>query len=140
MCDTLQLNWKLNHEQKSTSTHRKSRGGENGKKSYTLRACSIQKRMETESRKSQPRKRGPKPRPKSAPMSKYRRKTANLRERQRMGEINNAFERLRDRIPNPVLSGRGKCEKLTKINILHVTINYIRAMESLLATGDSGIG
>jgi hypothetical protein len=37
------------------------------------------------------------------------------------------------------LSGRGKCEKLTKINILHVTINYIRAMENLLATGDSGI-
>ena len=42
-------------------------------------------------------------------------------------------------IPNPVLSGRGKCEKLTKINILHVTINYIRAMENLLTTGDSGV-
>ena len=42
-------------------------------------------------------------------------------------------------IPNPVLSGRGKCEKLTKINILHVTINYIRAMENLLTTGNSGV-
>ena len=42
-------------------------------------------------------------------------------------------------IPNPVLSGRGKCEKLTKINILHVTINYIRAMENILTTGDSGV-
>ena len=31
-------------------------------KSYTLRACSIQKRMETETRKRQPKKRGPKPR------------------------------------------------------------------------------
>ena len=44
-----------------------------------------------------------------------------------------------EQIPNPVLSGRGKCEKLTKINILHVTINYIRAMENLLTTGDSGV-
>ena len=50
-----------------------------------------------EIRKGQPRKRGPKPRPKSAPMSKYRRKTANLRERMRMGEINVAFEDLRDK-------------------------------------------
>ena len=93
-----------------------------------------------EIRKNQPRKRGPKPRPKSAPMSKYRRKTANLRERLRMGEINVAFEKLRDKLPNPMASaGKNKCEKLTKINILHVAINYIRAMENLLETGDSGI-
>ena len=30
-------------------------------------------------------------------MSKYRRKTANQRERMRMGEINVAFEKLRDK-------------------------------------------
>lgn len=108
-------------------------------KSYGLRECSIKKRKETERRKNQPRKRGPKPRPKSAPMSKYRRKTANLRERMRMGEINTAFENLREKLPNPVQSEKGKCEKLTKINILHVAINYIRAMENLLETGDSGI-
>ena len=142
MCDALQLNWKLNPTNSVSKSHqKKSKGRNEGKnsKAYTLRACSIQKRMETEHRKALPKKRGPKPRPKTAPMSKYRRKTANLRERQRMGEINSAFERLRDKIPNPVLSGRGKCEKLTKINILHVTINYIRAMENLLTTGDSGI-
>ena len=108
-------------------------------KSYALRECSIKKRKEAEHRKTQPRKRGPKPRPKTAPMSKYRRKTANLRERLRMGEINSAFENLRQKLPNPVQSGKGKCEKLTKINILHVAINYIRAMENLLETGDSGI-
>jgi len=34
---------------------------------------------------------------------------------------------------------KGKCEKLTKINILHVAINYIRAMENLLETGDSKV-
>jgi bHLH factor len=113
--------------------------GKKGNKSYALRECSIKKRKEVEGRKNQPRKRGPKPRPKTAPMSKYRRKTANLRERLRMGEINTAFENLREKLPNPVQSGKGKCEKLTKINILHVAINYIRAMENLLETGDSGI-
>jgi len=93
-----------------------------------------------EIRKTQPRKRGPKPRPKTAPMSKYRRRTANLRERLRMGEINVAFENLRDKLPNPMAQvSKAKCEKLTKINILHVAINYIRAMENLLETGDSGV-
>lgn len=114
--------------------------GKSSKKSYKLRDASLKKRAEMEIRKNTPRKRGPKPRPKSAPMSKYRRKTANLRERLRMGEINVAFEKLRDKLPNPMASaGKAKCEKLTKINILHVAINYIRAMENLLETGDSGI-
>ena len=137
MCDALRINWKLNN--KSSTPSKASKSSHGGGEKRKLRAASLQKRVETEHKKAMPRKRGPKPRPKSAPMSKYRRKTANMRERQRMGEINNAFERLRDKIPNPVLSGRGKCEKLTKINILHVTINYIRAMENLLATGDSGV-
>ena len=73
-------------------------------------------------------------------MSIYRQRTANLRERLRMGEINVAFENLRDKLPNPMAQvGKAKCEKLTKINILHVAINYIRAMENLLETGDSGV-
>lgn len=32
-----------------------------------------------------------------------------------------------------------RCEKMTKINILHVAINYIRALESIMETGDAGI-
>ena len=60
-------------------------------RTYKLREGSVKKREEMEVRKTQPRKRGPKPRPKTAPMSKYRRRTANLRERMRMGEINVAF-------------------------------------------------
>merc|ERR550532_3768 len=112
----------------------------NSRANYKLRDVSIKKREEMEIRKNQPKKRGPKPRPKSAPMSKYRRKTANLRERLRMGEINVAFEKLREKLPSPIsLKNGGKCEKLTKINILHIAINYIRAMENLLETGDSGV-
>ena len=85
MCDALQLNWKLNpnvngNKTSSASAERSGTVGtktakgaksssaqqqqqqQHGDKSYTLRACSIQKRMETETRKRQPKKRGPKPR------------------------------------------------------------------------------
>ena len=80
----------------------------NSRANYKLRDVSLKKREEMEIRKNQPKKRGPKPRPKSAPMSKYRRKTANLRERLRMGEINVAFEKLRDKLPNPMAqAGKG---------------------------------
>jgi len=117
---------------------------------YVLRECSVKKRNEVEVKKAQPKKRGPKPRPKPQPMSKYRRKTANLRERERMGEINNAFEHLKEKIPTPLVTAdnnkscngnekrNNRCEKMTKINVLHIAINYIRALESILDTGDAG--
>ena len=166
MYDTLQLNWKLpnplkpmasanlmnnNSSSSRTNNNNKRKAGLNQKTKtsggrskknddkYGLRACSIKKRIEVEGRKDQPKKRGPKPRPKPQPMSKYRRKTANLRERMRMGEINTAFEFLREKIPTPLATTKGRCEKLTKINILHVAINYIRALESILDTGDAGV-
>ena len=74
---------------------------------------------------SGPKKRGPKPRLRSAGMSRYRRKEANARERQRQGEINTSFDRLREKIPHPG-PANGKCEKLRKIDILRVSIMYIR--------------
>ena len=49
-----------------------------------------------------------------------------------MGESNVAFENLLDKLPNPMAHvGKAKSEKLTKINILRMAINYIRAMENL---------
>lgn len=155
MPHSLQLNWKLpaeNTNNRKKGAKKSSQLNENFpfydmgrvKKSadkYGLRACSLKKRSEVEARKGLPKKRGPKPKPKSQPMSKYRRKTANLRERMRMGEINTAFEKLRQKIPQSEdsTSHAGKCEKLTKINILHVAINYIKALESILITGEAGI-
>lgn len=108
---------------------------------YNLRRCSLNKRIEVEARKGLPKKRGPKAKPKSQPLTRYRRKTANLRERIRMGEINTAFENLRQKIPQSEssTSNRGKSEKLTKINVLHVAINYIKAMENIINTGEPGV-
>lgn len=50
---------------------------------YNLRTKSIQNRLETEKRKRSPRKE-PKPKQRPPPLSKYRRRTANARERTRM--------------------------------------------------------
>ena len=89
-------------------------------------------------RRGERKRRGPKPKPISVVMSKYRRREANARERQRQGEINKGFEYLRDKIPSPVLN-KGKCEKLRKIDVLHVAISYIRALENILESGEPGI-
>ena len=115
-----------------------------GGEKYSLRANSVKKRHEVEEKTA--KKRGPKPRVHTAKMSKYRRKTANTRERMRMGEINTAFDKLKDKIPLPAVGGncssmnggKMKIEKLTKINILHIAINYIRTLEDILDTGEIG--
>ena len=91
-------------------------------KKYKLRQ---NKKMDADTLTAGPKKRGPKPRLRSAGMSRYRRKEANARERQRQGEINTSFDKLREKIPHPGPTN-GKCEKLRKIDILHVAINYIR--------------
>merc|ERR1719508_453099 len=94
---------------------------------YKLRPGSVKKRIETEKRKKATPK-IPKPKSSSMRMSKYRRKTANARERSRMGEINVSFEKLRSFVPgvNDAVISKSKWEKLTKINILHFAINYIQ--------------
>lgn len=78
-----------------------------------------------------------KPKQKAAPLSKYRRKTANARERNRMREINQAFETLRRVIPqmaaNHVPSAN---EKLTKITTLRLAMKYISTLSAAL-TGPS---
>lgn len=89
-------------------------------------------------RRGERKRRGPKPKPITVVMSKYRRREANARERQRQGEINKGFELLRERVPHPTLS-KGKCEKLRKIDVLHVAISYIRALENILESGEPGI-
>ncbi|VVD03401.1 helix-loop-helix protein delilah-like [Leptidea sinapis] len=79
------------------------------------------------------RSREPRSRRTTQPLSKYRRKTANARERSRMREINNAFEALRRAVPAAEITGSPvACEKLTKITTLRLAMKYITALSSAL--------
>ncbi|RZF43166.1 hypothetical protein LSTR_LSTR012852 [Laodelphax striatellus] len=71
------------------------------------------------------------PKQKPAPLSKYRRKTANARERSRMREINEAFDTLRRAIPH-LASENSHSEKLTKITTLRLAMKYIAALTQVL--------
>jgi delilah len=75
-----------------------------------------------------------KPKQRAAPLSKYRRKTANARERTRMREINHAFETLRHSVP-VVISGsqsQNTNEKLTKITTLRMAMKYIKILNDII--------
>nr|XP_053628625.1 LOW QUALITY PROTEIN: achaete-scute complex protein T3-like [Cherax quadricarinatus] len=70
-----------------------------------------------------------KPRP--PPLSRYRRKTANARERYRMRQINTAFDSLRGVLPSWVCSRRASSD-LTKITTLKLASAYIRSLQDIL--------
>lgn len=79
-------------------------------------------------RASKSRKNAPtKSKTKAPPLSKYRRKTANARERTRMREINTAFETLRHCVPEAIKGedAANTNEKLTKITTLRLAMKYI---------------
>ena len=101
---------------------------------YGLRPRTIIKRLQQEQSHQQVFKAAkgltrPKSRP--APLSKYRRKTANARERHRMQEINNAFESLRRVLPEELEVEAASSNK-TKITTLRLAANYIRALSGVL--------
>jgi len=75
-----------------------------------------------------------KPKQRAAPLSKYRRKTANARERTRMREINHAFENLRQSVPVVVAgeAAQSTNEKLTKITTLRMAMKYIKILSDIL--------
>nr|SVI23423.1 taxi A [Oiovelia cunucunumana] len=104
----------------------------NNEKSYSLRPRSgvaLRRSSDDEEeeviRPRQPR-RGNKSKRKAAPLSKYRRKNANARERSRMREINEAFETLRRAVPC-------QDEKMTKIATLRLAMSYIAALSEALS-------
>lgn len=96
---------------------------------YALRTKSIIKRIESEKNRATTKRKEPKEKQKPPPLSKYRRKTANARERNRMKEINDAFVSLQQSIPD--LPG-ADAEKLTKITVLRLAVNYINALAGVL--------
>ncbi|KAG8192892.1 hypothetical protein JTE90_014668 [Oedothorax gibbosus] len=106
---------------------------------YNLRQRSIKNRIETEIRRKVAKK-APKPKQRPAPLSKYRRRTANARERTRMQEINDAFETLRKVVPQfPTKTGPDN-GKLTKITTLKLAVNYIAALSQILKQSESSTG
>lgn len=79
----------------------------------------------------------------ATPLSKYRRKTANARERSRMHAINKAFENLKFCVPHSIVAASEqliegyngslqKNEKLTKITTLRLAMEYIRILSEML--------
>lgn len=94
---------------------------------YNLRKKTIVNRIKTEKRKSLPKQ--PKPKSAPAPLSKYRRRAANKRERTRMEDINNGFELLKSVLPNIEESASNK---MTKITTLRLAMNYISALRDML--------
>lgn len=93
---------------------------------YNLRKKTIVNRIKTEKKKALPKQKKPKTKP--APLSKYRRKAANARERGRMEDINGAFEVLKSVLPNIEEGG----SKMTKITTLRLAMNYISALRNIL--------
>ncbi|XP_011190372.2 helix-loop-helix protein delilah [Zeugodacus cucurbitae] len=75
---------------------------------------------------------------KAPPLSKYRRKTANARERTRMREINTAFENLRQCVPPSIAVDEAgpTNEKLTKITTLRLAMKYIDLLTDVLHNPD----
>ena len=103
-------------------------------KCYSLRPRTAVKREEEEEEEVVTtvwRRRSSKRKPKAVPLSKYRRKTANARERSRMREINEAFDSLRRAVPG------GEPEKLTKITTLRLAMKYIAALSEALSSEPS---
>ncbi|XP_037089712.1 class A basic helix-loop-helix protein 15-like [Pollicipes pollicipes] len=106
-----------------------------GQSKYSLRARSILKRLETETRQLEPKVRPPKQKSRPPALSKYRRKTANTRERDRMRDINRAFETLERAVPELA----GSPTKVTKITVLRLAIDYIKAMRTMLEPEAGGV-
>ncbi|XP_054263479.1 helix-loop-helix protein delilah-like [Macrosteles quadrilineatus] len=110
------------------------------KKGYSLRPRCAPKTTEVEDIPEEPRKpRGrtqKPPKQKTLPLSKYRRKTANARERSRMREINEAFETLRRSIPLITTKCDSPNEKNTKISTLRLAMKYITVLSNALRDSD----
>lgn len=73
-------------------------------------------------------------RPPSPSVLKMRRVAANARERRRMNGLNDAFERLREVVPN-----LGSDHNLSKFETLQMAQTYIGALSNLLKQASSGM-
>ncbi|XP_068232381.1 class A basic helix-loop-helix protein 15-like [Palaemon carinicauda] len=117
-----------------SSSNRNSRTEEK----YGLRPRTIIKRLQQERTRQEVPKKTVRSKSRPAPLSKYRRKTANARERHRMKEINNAFDSLRKVLPDAVEIPTTQ-STMTKIMTLKLAVNYIRTLSDVLKSEESGV-
>merc|ERR1711936_1378807 len=105
-------------------------------KSRSLRKTSVKKRMETEVKRKEPKSMKDRL-SKKARLSKYRRKSANAKERERMKRQNDVFEVLKQILPCDKAK-RSDEEKETKVTTLRSAIAYINSLQSLLDDCEAG--
>merc|ERR1712088_1243978 len=104
-------------------------------KSRSLRTTSVRKRLEIEVKMKQPKTKGRMS--KKARLSKYRRKSANAKERERMKKQNDVFEVLKQILPCDKAKKK-EDDKETKVTTLRSAIEYINSLQSLLDDCEAG--
>ena len=78
------------------------------------------------------KKRGPRPKQLTNEEKRQKRADANDRERQRMGQLNVAFNHLRNVLPK-----HGNDRELSKFETVHLAKNYIRSLNELLGQAEA---
>merc|ERR1712037_331749 len=106
-------------------------------KSRSLRKTSVKKRLETEVKRKEPKSMKDRL-SKKARLSKYRRKSANAKERERMKRQNDVFEVLKEILPCDKAKRSADEEKETKVTTLRSAIAYINSLQSLLDDCEAG--
>merc|ERR1712154_410951 len=105
-------------------------------KSKSLRRTSVKKRLQTEIKKINPAVKEKVS--KKRLLSKYRRKTANAKERERMKKMNDVFATLKSVIPADGKADNEE-EKETKVTTLRSAISYINCLKQLIEDCDAGL-
>merc|ERR1719369_1194961 len=105
-------------------------------KSKSLRKTSLRKRVHVEIKKIIPKVK--EKCTKKRKLSKYRRKTANAKERERMKKMNDVFATLKSVIPADNKDDHEE-EKETKVTTLRSAIQYINYLKQLIDDCDAGL-
>ncbi|MPC45385.1 Helix-loop-helix protein delilah [Portunus trituberculatus] len=119
----------------SNNTHALHRSSSKTTEKYSLRPRKVVRRLQQLERGSLKNNDSRVPKSRPPPLSKYRRKTANARERHRMKEINDAFETLRRILPDFCSRRAEPASAMTKITTLRLAVSYIRALSHILEDG-----
>ncbi|XP_076334426.1 uncharacterized protein LOC143238244 [Tachypleus tridentatus] len=132
-CNDIELSVKTSEEERVANITPETGSSPEKEIKYKLRPRTIQIRREIGKMRSCKIE----PKPKPPPLSKYRRRTANARERYRLEKMNQAFEQLRQVIPHFPNRTDTSNFKLTKITTLRLAMNYIAALSDILRKTDS---